>query len=136
MSTPSAPQPPVLARVFRLTCPHCGLQAVSVPRKWALTCLGWDKPVPCQACAQMVRVDGWPVVAWTAPFLLFMLGAAVLLGLRVIPAGWVYVPAMLVALLGLAGVLFAIPLSKKGHTDARLVERARAAALNAHGARR
>lgn len=125
--TPGAPPTASwAARAFRLVCPHCGLQAVSVGRKWAMTCWSWDKPVPCRACAQMVVVRAWSAMVWTLPFMVFVFGANVLFAFSSISARWVVAFGVPLALLALLGQLFGVPLSKKGHTDPDAVRRARA----------
>ncbi|RRD59004.1 hypothetical protein EII20_00660 [Comamonadaceae bacterium OH2545_COT-014] len=117
---------PSRADPLRLACPHCGLQAMSVWRKWGLTCFGWEKPVACHACGQSVEVNSFPVMAWTAPFILFCVLAAALMALGWRQHGLVLVLAGVLLLTGIGGLLFGIPLDKRGRTDPQAVQRARA----------
>ena len=118
----------LLANALRLRCPHCGLQAMSAGRKWRLTLAGWDQPVACQACGQQVQVQSFSVMAWTAPFIFLCLCAAVALAFRWMSVDWAVSLLVLSGLVALAGLLFGIPLGRKGRTDEQLVQRARAAA--------
>ena len=78
----------------RLVCPHCGLQAMSAPCKWALTAFRWEKPVNCRACGQSVEVRSFSVMRWTAPFIFFCLLASVLMAFGLIQ------PQLVMALAG------------------------------------
>ena len=72
MSEPSALT--AADRAFGLACPHCGLRAMSAPRKWVT---GWGSVRACKSCGQRVEVDGLRVMAVTAPFTLGCLALAV-----------------------------------------------------------
>jgi hypothetical protein len=112
------------ARRLRLDCPHCGLQAVSTLRKAALVVYGWERPVPCQACGQRVEVRSFAVMAWTAPFILWCVVAAVLLALGQASAPLVLAGAALLAAVALIGLLLGVPLYKRARTDPQAVQRA------------
>ena len=107
---------------------------MSAGRKWRLTLACWDQPVACQACGQQVQVQSFSVMAWTAPFIFLCLCAAVALAFRWMSVDWAVALLVLSGLVALAGLLFGIPLGRKGRTDGQLVQRARAAA-SANGPR-
>ena len=117
------PPLPLTSRALRLRCPHCGLQAMSAWRKWRL---GWDRPVPCQACGLLVAVSGWHVVRASLPLVGGAFAVAVVAGLvggvRPGPTlGWLSV----VALISAGGFLFTVPLLRASHADPAAVRRAR-----------
>ena len=125
MNEPRDAQPAlgVAARALRLRCPHCGLQALSAWRKWAL---GWDRPVACRACGLAVKVSGFHVMLATLPiaggsFLLAVYGG-VMGGL---PYRLATVLLALMAVASVLGYLFAVPLLRATHTDPEAVRRAR-----------
>lgn len=102
---------------------------MSCGRKWRLTLLGWDKPVPCRVCGLLVLVSSWQVTVWTAPFIFFLVVVNLLFGLSVVsPAKWgVGLVAPLaggLVLVGLAGLIWGVPLSKRGRTDPEAVRKA------------
>ena len=111
----------------RLVCPHCGLQAMSAPCKWALTAFRWEKPVNCRACGQSVEVRSFSVMRWTAPFIFFCLLASVLMAFDLIGHRLVLGLAGALALFALGGLLFGVPLHRRGRTDPQAVQRAHAA---------
>lgn len=102
---------------------------MSCGRKWRLTLLGWDKPAPCRACDLLVLVSSWHVMVWTAPFIFFLVVVNLLFGLGVISSakwgvGLVAPLAGGLALVGLAGLIWGTPLSKRGRTDPEAVRKA------------
>ena len=105
MSEPSALT--AADRAFGLACPHCGLRAMSAPRKWVT---GWGSVRACQSCGQRVEIDGLRVMAVTAPFILGLLALWCLSAL---------------ALLGFLGYVLAVPLRRVGRTDPQAVAQAR-----------
>ena len=114
------------ARMLRLRCPHCGLRALSAWRKWAL---GWDRPVPCQACGLPVLVSGWFVVRATLPLVAGSLALAVVAGLRGgMSARTIMAWLIALGLCSALAFLFAVPLRRAGRSDAAAVQRARARA--------
>lgn len=123
-----APAPP--DNLLGLACPHCGLQAMSLWRKWGLVAYGWNKPVNCRVCRQLVEVRSFSVMAWTLPFIFFCVLSSMLMAARWMPymlalkvlAGWLAI--------GLAGLVFGIHLRKRGPTDPEVVQSARAAHLS------
>lgn len=119
--------PPPRASPLRLACPHCGLRAMSAPRKWALTAFGWEKPMPCRACGQQVEVRSFSVMRWTAPFIFFCLLASVLMAFGLIQPQLVMALAGALVIVALGGLLFGVPLHKRGRTDPQAVQRAHAA---------
>ncbi|MDO5625496.1 MAG: hypothetical protein Q4G71_12510 [Pseudomonadota bacterium] len=99
---------------------------MSAWRKVALTAWGWDKPVPCRACGQKIEVRSLAVMVWTAPFILFCVLAAVAMRFQWLGYGAALWLGAGVALLGVVGVLFGVPLARRGRTDPQAVSRARA----------
>lgn len=115
----SAPRRPPLsaaARALGLACPHCGLRAMSAPRKW-LSGWGGDGRA-CAACGQRVEPDGLRVMLVTAPFILACLAVAVWAGIHG-GIAWRSAAAVLVLLAALGGLgyVFGVPLSRIGRTD-------------------
>lgn len=102
-----------------LTCPHCGLPAISALAKLAL---GWARQVPCRACGLRVTVAPLPAVASMLPCALVVLAVS-LRWLRdpttMVLAGVVSFAAMCVL------YLWAVPLVRAQVTDASAVARAR-----------
>ncbi len=102
-----------------LTCPHCGLPAMSV---WKKLCLGWARDVPCRACGLRVSVSPLPAVAAMLPCLAVVLA---------ITLRWVRDPATMIALgvLTLLATcalhLWAVALVRTQITDAHAVAKAR-----------
>lgn len=119
-------QGPFLVRALRLDCPHCGLKAMSVGRKWVLTAFGWERPVACSTCGLKVQVLPFPVMLWTAPLMLACLIAAVLLPLRMMGIGVTVTVIGVLTVVAFSGLLFGIPLHKKGRTDPQAVANAHA----------
>ena len=121
MSEPSALT--AADRAFGLACPHCGLRAMSAPRKWVI---GWGSARVCQSCGQRVEIDGLRVMAVTAPFILGCLALAVWAGVggRFSPVLALWCLSAL-ALLGFLGYVLAVPLRRVGRTDPQAVAHAR-----------
>ena len=117
-----------MADFLRLECPHCGERAMSCWRKWYLTCLKWDTPESCRICGLQVKVPALRVMGWTGPFILFLLVSNLLFATGVLTGRvglTVVLPvAGLLAVMGLAGLLFGIPLRMYGFTNSEIVRKA------------
>lgn len=97
---------------------------MGAPRKW-FTGWGGDGRA-CAACGQRVEADGFRVMLMTAPLLLGCLAVAIWAG---ITGGIAWRPAATVlaslALLGVVGYMFGVPLRRIGRSDPRRVAQAR-----------
>ena len=118
---------------LNLQCPYCQRQAVSFARKMHLTLFSWDKPVPCRSCGLWVCVRAYHPMRWTFPFIAGTFVVATLggVGLLSYSVSLLHVLAVLfalLALLGVGGLLFGVPLSGDGIQSAhqRLAGAARA----------
>ena len=103
---------------MKLTCPHCGLQAMSALKKLSL---GWSRSVPCRACGLFVTVSPGPAVLSMLPCLV-VVAAAVM--------RWIRDPVTL-ALVGVGAIainvvlhLWWVPLTLAQLTDREAVRRA------------
>ena len=118
---------------LNLQCPYCQYQAVTFARKMCLTLISWDKPVPCRSCGLWVCVRAYHPMRWTFPFIASTFVVAILggVGLLSYSVSLLHVLAVLftlLALLGVGGLLFGVPLSGDGIQSAhqRLAGSARA----------
>ena len=118
---------------LNLQCPYCQRQAVSFARKMRLTLFSWDKPVPCRSCGLWVCVRAYHPMRWTFTFIASTFVVAILggVGLLSYSVSLLHVLAVLfalLALLGVGGLLFGVPLSGDGIQSAhqRLAGSARA----------
>jgi hypothetical protein len=102
-----------------LTCPHCGLWAMPAWRKLAL---GPAAEVACRSCGLAVGVAALPALASFVPCALVVL--AVLLRWMTRPAPMIIAGAAAIAVTCYA-YLLAVPLVRRGFTDARAVRAAR-----------
>lgn len=103
---------------MKLTCPHCGLPAMSALKKLTL---GWSRSVPCRNCGLLVTVSPGPAALSMLPCLVAIVATMM---------RWMRDPATLVAAgvgliaINMALYLWWVPLIKAQLTDRQAVRRA------------